>query len=333
MMSKRLLFIDYTKGLGIILLLFAHTMIIDDHYIGIWISSFFMPLFFVTCGILLFLKFGEKKPSFSDWIILFFKRLFQLGIPYVAFCVILSLFYISLSLFSKTDINILNFLWRIISLKGIDSMWFIPVFFFAELFFAILLVLPRLSLCMQVIVFAVGVFFICFNTTSNNYFLFFIIRVFVCSVFISIGFWLAKLKILEKANIVISCLLIVVGIPLAIYNGPIGLAVLRLNNGWIFLLTASINCIGIMLFFALLEKKGIQLHFLEMFGKNSIVVLCTNNLFIETIRLLDSKITNNFLSNAGVLGSIIFTCILLVLEFAMIKISRIKKVSTLFGKK
>lgn len=57
-MSKRLKHLDYSKGFGIIMLLLAHTMNIEDHYIGIWISSFFMPIFFVIDGIILFEKFG-----------------------------------------------------------------------------------------------------------------------------------------------------------------------------------------------------------------------------------------------------------------------------------
>lgn len=332
-MSKRLLYIDYTKGFGTILLLFAHTMNIEEHYIGIWISSFFMPLFFVTSGVILYLKFGEKLPSCFDLLSLLRKRLFQLGIPYVVFSLLLLFFYLSLSIISKSEIDILYYLFRIISLKGIDSLWFIPVFFFAELLFVILLMPPRIGKWIRIIAFIVGVIFVGLNLKSDNFFVLFIIRLIVCVVFVYFGFLFSKFRIVHKANIVISFLLIACGIPLAINNGPIGLAVLNLNNGWLFLLTALLNCTGIILFLYFWEQKNIRLQLLEIFGKNSIVILCTNNLLIEIIRLLDTKITNNLLFGLGVIGSVIFTAILLVIELGIIRLSQIKGVSVLFGKR
>jgi len=74
-----------------------------------------------------------------------------------------------------------------------------------------------------------------------------------------------------------------------------------------------------------------QFELLKCFGENTIVVVCTNNLIIECIRLLDYKLFDNFLVNKGIIGSIIFSIIMIVIEYTLIKISK-SRFSILFGK-
>lgn len=58
----RLRYIDFTKGLAIILMIFGHTMS-KINCLHIWIYSFHMPIFFIICGIIMCRKGRQKSYS------------------------------------------------------------------------------------------------------------------------------------------------------------------------------------------------------------------------------------------------------------------------------
>lgn len=325
-MNKRLLFLDYAKGFGIIALLFAHTMNTEEHYVGIWITSWFMPIFFVVSGIILQKKFGGVTAP-KNIVELVKKRLFQLGVPYLFFGTLLSVFYILLSIVSGESPNVIYYLVRIITLKGIDSLWFIPCYFLTELLMCILLLFE--NVIGKVIRIAFLIFGIVNITLSID---FPFVLIFDCYVFTYFGYVVSKYSIIEKTNIFVALFLFIIGIPLAIFNGGVSLASLHFNYGYLYIINAVINSFAILAIFYYFEQKTINIKFLDFFGKNTIVVLCTNNLLIETIRLLDSKLTGDILMTLGIWGSIIFTIILIVIEAGIIKMSQ-SKLGVLFGKK
>lgn len=116
-------------------------------------------------------------------------------------------------------------------------------------------------------------------------------------------------------------------------NGAVGIGSLRFNSVLLFYSNAIITSIAILSIFKYAEQKTLHLKWLSMFGKESIVILCTNNLLIETIRLLDYKITGNFLLNYGLLGCLVFTGILAILEYGIIRMTRQRFIRLLFGKR
>lgn len=81
--NKRIDYLDYGKGFAIILMVLAHSMA-GDNPIKTWIESFFMPIFFVISGMLLYIRFNSEMTKSDLWD-LFKKRIFQLGIPYIFF--------------------------------------------------------------------------------------------------------------------------------------------------------------------------------------------------------------------------------------------------------
>lgn len=134
---KREEFLDFAKGFSIICLLFSHTMDCSEFYIGSWITSFHMPIFFIIGGIIHSMKDGQETRS-GDIVKLIQKRAFQFGIPYCIFCCLLAVFYTALSLISgNSSVGILTYVFRIVTLQGIDSLWFIPCYFAAELFLSL----------------------------------------------------------------------------------------------------------------------------------------------------------------------------------------------------
>ena len=57
--SERYTWIDCIKGIGIFLVVLGH--IYKDNYIGQWIYSFHMPLFFMLSGYLMYAKSVDWK--------------------------------------------------------------------------------------------------------------------------------------------------------------------------------------------------------------------------------------------------------------------------------
>ena len=66
-------------------------------------------------------------------------------------------------------------------------------------------------------------------------------------------------------------------------------------------------------------------------GKNTLIVVCTNNLLIEIVRLLDYKITGDFFLKNGIVGSFIMAVVIAALEIPFIFVSD-RKARILFGK-
>lgn len=64
--EKRLEYLDYTKGFAILIMLFGHCMS-DNNLFHNWIFSFHMPIFFVVCGYLTAMKYGNRKVDFGDF--------------------------------------------------------------------------------------------------------------------------------------------------------------------------------------------------------------------------------------------------------------------------
>lgn len=73
----RLRYIDFTKGLAIILMIFGHTMS-KINCLHIWIYSFHMPIFFIICGIIMCRKGRQKSYSLLKEKII--RRWYTLGI-------------------------------------------------------------------------------------------------------------------------------------------------------------------------------------------------------------------------------------------------------------
>ena len=72
---KREKHLDYVRGFAIICLLFSHTMNVAEHFSGVWITSFNMPIFFIIGGIIHGMK-EKSNTSGKDILALIRKRAF-----------------------------------------------------------------------------------------------------------------------------------------------------------------------------------------------------------------------------------------------------------------
>lgn len=331
-MNPRKKYLDYTKGFSIILMCFAHTMS-GQNPISTWIFSFHMPVFFIVSGILISNRWSNANPSIDDCVMLCKKRLFQLGIPYFFWGIILAAFYTLLSFISGEDIKIGYYLFRLITFQGINSLWFIPCFFVAEQFTVISLmseISKRVAWVGVMII--VAYICLCSHNIPELWILRLLLKIFVGFSFTYMGYWLGRMKTAEKLSVRVSIFGVIVGTALALYNGFVAIGSLEFHNGILFYTNALLMSISIISLFYHMEGRNCNLKLLGFLGRDTIVLLCTNNLLIEIIRLIDYKLMGNVLLSLGMLGCLLFTIILLVLEIMAIYISY-TRVAIVFGKR
>lgn len=135
--SKRLLYIDVAKGLGIILVVLIHIIFSADSfnellYIRNYVYAFHMPLFFIISGFCLFQKYHNiQRITDIKYVIL---RLCSKFLP----CYFLwSIIYIFLLKVSNQPVDIMERVRAVVTTKGIAPLWFIITLFICELFFII----------------------------------------------------------------------------------------------------------------------------------------------------------------------------------------------------
>ena len=328
--NTRRLELDYAKGVAILLLIVSHCLT-GEGTLKIWIFSFHMPIFFVICGILQAMKCPYGLPS--ERLAAFLKhRSYQLLVPYFFFGAVLIAFFQGLHLLAGEPLTLQTQLFALFSLQGIESMWFLPVYMIAELLFiTVFLKLPRtVRACLMMAgVVILGV--LSERGMPEFFVLQTLIRVLVGLIFIYIGYCVERYSILLR----IPSVLALVGMALccvgALKNGFVAIGSLQLQNVFLFFLVGGATSIFIFVLFQKITKMQVSLSWLSYWGRNTLAVLCTNNLLIEIVRLLDYKITGNFFLNNGIVGSLMMGAVITALEIPVIFVSN-SKCRALFGK-
>lgn len=104
--SERYTWIDCIKGIGIFLVVLGH--IYKDNYIGLWIYSFHMPLFFMLSGYLMYAKSVDWKCGGASYLTRKSKTLLW---PFILFRVLLvGYWYVVESKFRELDLGPIWFL-------------------------------------------------------------------------------------------------------------------------------------------------------------------------------------------------------------------------------
>ncbi len=290
-----------------------------------------MPIFFIICGILTSLN--EKKEMTNKHTLVYeiitIKRIKQLFIPYYFFSFILAIFFFILDYASRGNFRIIDNLVSIIKFDGLCSLWFLPCYFFSEtilksiiaiknnLSFKILLSIGIPLSCLIVIIYLLNV---------NLFY-----KILISEVFCLSGYFISHLNIIEK----IKKWQALLGFSFLSFtgcmNGYVGIGGLQLGNQLLFFMNGIFLSLFLIAILYSHENLRIWKRF-EYWGIYSIIVLCTNNLYIEIIRLIDYKFTGNLLLNSNYLGILLFTIILIIIEKNTIKVAK-EKLMFLFGKK
>ena len=264
MSNKRLDFLDYAKGIGILLVVLAHIYCfnsdINRGIVTTWIYSFHMPLFFIISGMLLRYKNTKLKK------ISIFKIAYGILLPYILFSIITIIVKELLYGFS-IKLLVWDSLYTITGL-GLDVLWFLPALFIGETFF---LVLNRYIKNEYVKLGLITVIFIgaTFITRENSVVLIVLARSIIALGFIAVGYYLYKLIANKEIRIIYLIGLLIVQVISAKINGFVDLNNLVFNNRLLYLINSIIGSIIIIN----LCKKIKRANILSYFGKNSIVVM------------------------------------------------------------
>lgn len=314
MNNLRLLYIDYVKGIVVLLLLFSHASP-SEGVLKTWIFAFHMPIFFIVCGILIQLKYSNKE-TFNATVYLK-KRYNNIFKPYLFFGLLLCIFYCCINVLSGEAVGYSHLI-RLLTLQGIDSLWFLPVYFFAEFLF--LLFSNKIKINGMIILVILAILCVGGEVVSSSFGQ--VKRVLVGYVFIYVGYICAKFKIINEINMKLGIILLLVFSLSACLNDFSSM--FNINNPFLFFVNAIGISIAIMAISHNFEKQFAEFaerkSLLYFWGVNSIIVLCTNNILIETIRLLDYQLTGNILLSKGLFGDFIFFVILTLLEIPVIRL-------------
>ncbi len=161
-------------------------------------------------------------------------------------------YYVLGQVLSGSPIKLSNSLISIITLHGVESMWFIPCIFVAELFLGLVLCYRWKGRCIAGCFAILTIIFITLFTDNmpENESLRLLIIWSVGFLFEYIGMLVARYRVIERTNLIISVLLAVAGVVLVEINGPIGMAALDFKNGLLTVLNATITSIAILTIFA-----------------------------------------------------------------------------------
>ena len=134
-LKKRFDYIDATKGVAILCITFLHfEQGVIPAWLNTWIGLFMISAFYVTSGWVS--GISNKNTSPKE---LLKKRIRQLGVPYLWFSLLIILFDVLWVAFGLMESGILlRDVYKTIVLRGIGTLWFLPVLLIGEYIFTLI---------------------------------------------------------------------------------------------------------------------------------------------------------------------------------------------------
>lgn len=313
--------IDLLKGLGILLVVLGHSISTLTQPINQVILSFHMPLFFFCAGLTL------KPVATTSKIVFLFKKLKSILLPQ---CImgLLALVYDGVFLYLLTH-KIGNTELSIVA-KGWFTQWFLPTLFMCNVVW-IGVNLLNIDLYKKKTVFCLllgSVFagYVTGNFAENT--IVSIEKVPTAFMFVVLGFYTKnylwdKLNILTvKARATTACLFVVALTALiwfAMVNEPVEMYRNYYGRYGLFLITSILGILISVIAVFLINRNT----FIELFGRNSIVVFVTH---FSVVKFVSSVVSNvfeefgiDFLASYVTFGIVV--CIELVIIYIFIRIS------------
>ena len=189
--------------------------------------------------------------------------------------------------------------------KG-SAMWFLPVMFFAVLFFCVLQK-NKLTIWGIVVLFLIGLF-----TSEKSAIMEMLLRSCIGAGFILIGYYgLSFFTTSLNRNKML--LIFLFNVLFSFINKNVSLATRTFNNPFLYVLN---GVLGTMLIYqiAMKSKEDNKItHLLQFWGENSIKILCLHGFLIQIIRLVDYKFFGNFLPKLKVAEGLVFSLIVIII--------------------
>ena len=264
--QKRLLWLDCAKALAMIAVVFSHEFS-SIGFLVVLCNSFMLPLFFMCSGFCL----SPGKYSMNEYIK---RKSKSLLLPYFALGLIVSLLHIGISGIGEVVQNIEKelFSWQ--------TLWFLPVLFFADIILYGFLSKSRKILFMNV---SVGLVSLIIGIVFCK--LGFSIFVDLCVVpiamfYLSVGYVIKKIfgiQAISNKLMLGSCILVFGLVVMVVTKENL---VLKFNDIWPIskLAFSTMEGVGIMLILSsiitspILHKFHFNIHLLVYIGKNTMVI-------------------------------------------------------------
>ena len=337
-MNKRFDYIDATKGVAILCITFLHfEQGVIPAWLNTWIGMFMISAFYVTSGWVIGVN---DKPITANS--LFKKRIRQLGVPYLWFSLLIIIFdvlWVTLGLMESSIL--LRDIYKTIVLRGIGTLWFLPVLLIGEYNFTIIKNCKKvwlwavIGLCTTLLVNHVyNCIWLPLRDNSELYKIFDapmqpIVRGLYAWPIIAIGYLLGKRwgKSIMNVNKIkllsISILLFAVSI-LLIIKPPFNIYYI---NG---VLSNTLPAIAFMCLFAVFTK-GIITRFFTYWGVNSLILMCTHfSITMEVLMAFDKYVLHHSTFEGP--RTIIYFVICIILTYPLVWLFN-GKLKFMLGKK
>lgn len=288
-MNKHLNWVDYAKGLGIILVVYGHIsegvfnagMTINNNLytaIDTIIYSFHMPLFFFLSG--LFFTSSFQKRGFKNTII---NKVDTIFYPFLIWSILQGIIEATLSKYTNghvTYTQVFSLLW-----EPRAQFWFLYVLFFTFIIASILFLKTRST---KLMILVAGFFSIVYIFQSHLPQIHILTLGYAHIVFFFIGVLVIQLDCINKLNnikafIAILALFIISEYWFAIIEG-FG----RLDRGFYSFIIASIGITFIVTLSMQLAK--LNLRFLAYIGKSSLYIYLLHVLIGSGVRIILQKV-------------------------------------------
>lgn len=337
-MNKRFDYIDATKGVAILCITFLHfEQGVIPNWLNTWIGMFMISAFYVTSG---WVTGIADKPATANE--LFKKRIKQLGIPYLWFSLLIILFnilWVSLGLMDS-DI-LLRDIYKTIVLRGIGTLWFLPVLLIGEYIFMLIKNSKKVWLW-AILGFAITLLI---NHIYNDFWIPIrndgelnkildapmqpIVRGLYAWPIIAIGFLLGKrwgkniMEVNKVKLLSISALLFAISFILII-KPPFSIYYI---NG---LLSNTLPAIAFMLLFAAFNNNFIE-RFFSYWGVNSLILMCTHySITMEVLMAFDKYVLHHSTFEGPI--TILYFVICVLLTYPLVRLFN-GKLRFMLGKK
>lgn len=344
-MKERIAYVDAAKGLSILMIALGHITKLGNP-VDLWMSSFKVSIFYIISGFLMCYTGSVKKRSFREFTGNIIK---SLGVPYLAFSVI-GTFFKTACIFLKHKPSakiwdtFLSYFYDSLFLKGVNSMWFIPTLFIGELIFFWLVRSPKVIKALYAVagLFAVslsavintafspgGMFALQPGDTYDN-----VIRLSnaVCKGFSAAWFLGAGYIIyifysrLKEAGIKLISGVILSSVNLVLSQINTGVDFNQMKEGaypYLFYICGITGSVGAILLLDFITSY-IKLDFLDYWGKNSLIVMCTHTVLGMRTVVYEGWKKVGYIPNTGNLEYIceclVVLAILLMIEYTMTEI-------------
>lgn len=296
-MNERLNYLDTLKGIAILCIVLLH---FEDgvfpKYINTIIGFFMITAFYVSTGIIYAVK--SESPDIRSLVV---KRFNQLIKPYIWFSILILLFDLILWLFREQSTTfILKEFFYTITLRGIGTLWFLPVLYIAELIF----VRSLSHKCWIIIVSSIGFLLLYGWITQNNILMKFsdIQSAMLSSILLTIYRIIVAVGTIGGSYIIEKCYgkflhssakrSLLWGVLFVM----IGIAVIYISN---FQIIYLVDWVRKMIAFVMLPyglslilysiKQSCITQALSFWGRNSLIVMATHYSFLLTICTLFNK--------------------------------------------